>query len=324
MNILVCGGAGYIGSQTAKTLAEAGHTPVVYDSLEKGHRWAVRWGPLVEGDLADRQRLAEAFSAYAIDAVIDFAAYLAVGESMSHPEKYFRNNVANTLNLLGAMNDAGVKRIVFSSTAAVYGMPQVCPIPEDHPLAPVNVYGETKLMVETMLDWFSSCHGFVSAKLRYFNAAGADPEGEIGEDHDPETHLIPLVIAAALGKIPSVDLYGTDYPTPDGTAIRDYIHVADLALAHLKALEYIVQSGRNLTANLGTGKGDSVREVIRTAEKLSCKPIPVLEKPRRAGDPPELVADSSRARKLLDWQPRYNLDDILTHAWRWHRRSDPL
>lgn len=321
MHVLVAGGAGYIGSHTAKALARTGHTPVVYDSFEKGHRWAARWGPVVEGNLADRDRLLQVFRDYPIAGVIDFAAYIAVGESMREPEMYFRNNVANTLTLLGAMREAGVRRIVFSSTAAVYGTPERVPIPEDHPLRPDSVYGDSKLMVERILDWFAQAHGIASAKLRYFNASGADPEGETGEDHEPETHLIPLALAAADGKIPHLSLFGTDYPTVDGTAVRDYIHVSDLASAHLLALDYLIHTGQSLTANLGTGHGYTVREVIGAVEQITGRKVPVVECPRRAGDPVELVADPSHARRLLNWTPTHSsIEEIVNTAWAWYQR----
>lgn len=284
MHVLVAGGAGYIGSHTAKALARAGHIPIVYDNFEKGHRSATRWGRVVEGDLSDRARLLEVFANYPIDGVIDFAAYIAVGESMREPEMYFRNNVANTLNLLGAMCEAGVRRIVFSSTAAVYGTPERSPIPESHPLRPDSVYGDSKLMVERMLDWFGQAHGITAAKLRYFNASGADPDGETGENHDPETHLIPLALAAAAGRMSHLSLFGADYPTADGTAVRDYIHVTDLATAHLLALDYLIRTGQSLTANLGTGQGYTVRQVINTVERVTGRQVPVVEAPRRVGD----------------------------------------
>lgn len=322
MHVLVAGGAGYIGSHTAKALAAAGHTPVVFDSLEKGHEDAVRWGPLVKADLADRDALRRVFAEYPVEGVIHFAAYIAVGESMKEPVKYFRNNVANTLNLLEAMVAAGVGSIVFSSTAAVYGDPETVPIPEDHPYRPVSAYGETKLMVERLLAWFETCHGIASARLRYFNAAGADPDGETGEDHEPETHLVPLALAAAAGKRAQLDLFGTDYPTPDGTCIRDYIHVTDLAQAHVLALKHLQSTRQSFTANLGTGSGFSVREVLQAVERVVGKPVPVVEKPRREGDPSSLVADSTRARQLLGWTPKHSsIDEIVATAWRWYSRA---
>jgi UDP-glucose-4-epimerase GalE len=319
--ILVTGGAGYIGSHACKALARAGFRPVAYDSLVNGHREAVRWGPLVEADLADADRLRDTFSRFDIAAVMHFAAFAYVGESVSRPELYFRNNVANSLSLLECMRTEGVRHIVFSSTCATYGVPEQVPISESAPQRPVNPYGESKLMVERMLHWFGSAHGFTHAALRYFNAAGADPEGEIGEDHRPETHLIPLVLEAALGLRPQIDIFGTDYPTPDGTAVRDFIHVQDLAEAHVQALELLLKGGLSITVNLGTGTGHSVREVIAAVERITGHRIPRRESSRRAGDPPVLVADASRARELLGWQPRLSdLDTIVKTAWAWHGR----
>ena len=319
MRTLVTGGAGYVGSHTTKVLAHSGFQPVVLDSLELGHRWAVRWGPLVVGDLADRGLLQAVLREYRVEAVVHFAAYAYVPESVSNPRKYFRNNVANTLNLLEAMLDNGVRHIVFSSSCASYGLPESVPIREDHPQRPVNPYGESKLFVERVLDSYGQAYGLSWMSLRYFNAAAADPEGEIGEQHEPETHLIPLVIQAALGKRPFVEIYGTDYPTPDGTAVRDYIHVTDLAEAHVLALRYLANGGGSLALNLGTGKGHSVREVVQAVERVSERRVPVRETGRRAGDPPALVADASRASQVLGWRPRYpELDSIVEAAWRWH------
>ena len=319
MQVLVTGGAGYIGSHTAKLLARAGYRPIALDSLDTGHRWAVRWGPLVQGDLADFNLLREVIRAYDIQAVIHFAANAYVGESMRNPRKYFRNNVVNTLNLLDAMVDTRVKHIIFSSTCATYGVPQEVPIPEHHSQSPVNPYGESKLFVERMLNWYAQSYGLRWMALRYFNAAGADPAGEIGEEHDPEPHLIPLAIKAALGEIPFVEIYGSDYPTADGTAIRDYIHVTDLAEAHYLALANILDGGESAALNLGTGKGHSVREVIAAVERTSGCYVPVREAERRAGDPPCLVADSTKAKELLGWEPRHSsLDEIIETAWQWH------
>ncbi|MGH9559751.1 MAG: UDP-glucose 4-epimerase GalE, partial [Bryobacteraceae bacterium] len=285
-----------------------------------GHRWAVQWGPLIEGDLRNPAALPEALKG--IEGVIHFAGDISVGESMSNPRKFFGNNVVGTLNLLNAMVDAGVKRIVFSSTAAVYGDPEFVPIPESHPRNPVSPYGDSKLFVEKMLRWYGEAYGMRSAALRYFNAAGADPGGAVGEDHAPETHLIPLVIAAAHGLRPAVDLYGTDYPTPDGTAIRDYIHVADLADAHVRSLAALESCETNLTLNLGTGTGSTVREVIQAVEKASGRAVPVRECGRRAGDPPSLVADARLAGNVLGWKPKYSaLSTIAETAWKWHSRS---
>ena len=319
MRVLVAGGAGYIGSHTSKALAKAGHEPLVLDNLSSGHRWAVKWGRLLGWDLADTEMLPQFLEKERVEAVLHFAASLLVGESVQNPRKYYWNNVVNTLRLLDTMLEAGVKRIVFSSSAAVYGNPQKVPIPEDHPKEPVNPYGETKLGMERALQWYGHAYGLKWIALRYFNAAGADPDGEIGEAHDPEAHLIPLIIQAALGRRKHVEIYGTNYPTPDGTAIRDYIHVADLADAHLRALDYLVGGGESRALNLGTGQGYSVREVINAAGKVSGRPVPFREAPRRAGDPPVLVADASHAGKMLGWKPQHSgLQTILHDAWNWH------
>lgn len=322
MTVLVTGGAGYIGSHTAKVLSKAGYQPVVLDNMSFGHPWAVKWGPLEETDLCVAENLPKLLKKHKVEAVIHFAASAFVGESMTNPKKYFRNNSVNTLNLLDAMVEAGVKHIVFSSTCATYGDPVKIPIDESHPQKPVNPYGESKLFVEKMLHWYGQAYGIRWSALRYFNASGADPEGEIGEDHNPETHLIPLILDAALGKRSHIDIFGTDYPTPDGTAIRDYIHVMDLADAHIRALKHLQSGGENLALNLGTGKGNSVREVIGSVERISGKKVPVKESPRRAGDPPQLVADARKAANLLGWRPQYaNIDTIVEHAWRWHTRK---
>jgi UDP-glucose-4-epimerase GalE len=319
MNILVTGGAGYIGSHTAKLLAARGHHPVVFDDLSQGHEWAVKWGPLAAGSLLDPDRLRDVFQQHAIEAVVHFAASALVGESMSNPSKYFRNNTVGTLNLLDAMRAAGVGTIVFSSTCATYGDPIRVPIDETHPQAPVNPYGESKLMVEKMLRWYGVAHGLKWIALRYFNAAGADPDGEIGEDHDPESHLIPLVIGAAMGTRPPVTVFGSDYPTPDGAAIRDYVHVADLADAHLRAIERLQTGTPSQAINLGTGRGHSVLEVIQTVKQVSGGDVPYVAAGRRAGDPPALVAAPARAREVLGWTCQYaDLSVIVQHAWRWH------
>ena len=320
-HILVTGGAGYIGSHACKALAGAGWTPVTFDNLVYGHPWAVKWGPLVRGDLLDTAMLKEALRAYEISAVMHFAAFAYVGESMRDPGKYFRNNVAGTISLLDATVAAGVRHVVFSSTCATYGMPEILPIGEDHPQRPVNPYGESKLFIERALRWYETAHGLKSVSLRYFNAAGADPDGEIGEDHDPETHLIPLVIQTALGQRTHVDIYGTDYPTPDGTAFRDYIHVSDLATAHVAALDYLADGNPSVALNLGTGHGHSVREIIAQVERQSGRPVPARETPRRLGDPHMLVAARGAAGELLGWHPRQSdLATMVRTAWRWHER----
>jgi len=321
MKVLVTGGAGYIGSHTCKCLASAGHVPVVFDDLSQGHEWAVKWGPLERGSLNDSARVAEALAHHQVNAVVHFAASALVGESMTNPGKYFRNNALGTFTLLEAMQAAGVGTIVFSSTCATYGDPVRIPIDETHPQVPVNPYGESKLMVEKMLRWYGEAHGLRWIALRYFNAAGADPDGEIGEDHDPESHLIPLVIGGTLGTRPPVKVFGTDYPTPDGTAVRDYIHVVDLADAHLRALDRLGAGTPSQAINLGTGRGHSVREVIDTVTRASGKTAPFAVAPRRPGDPPELIADPSRARDVLGWTPRYpELGTIVAHAWKWHSK----
>jgi UDP-glucose-4-epimerase GalE len=320
MKVLVTGGAGYIGSHTAKALARAGHEPLVLDNLSSGHRWAVKWGRLLEWDLSDTELLPQFLEKEKVEAVLHFAASLLVGESVQQPRKYFWNNIVNTLRLLDAMLEAGVKRIVFSSSAAVYGTPQTVPIPEDHPKLPTNPYGETKLAMERALQWYGNAYGLNWIALRYFNAAGADRDGELGENHDPETHLIPLAIKAALGQRPPIDVYGTDYPTPDGTAIRDYIHVGDLADAHVRALDYLTNGGESRALNLGTGRGYSVREVIDTVGRIS--PVPFRDAPRRAGDPPALVADAGHAAAVLGWKPqRSGLEAITQDAWNWHSKA---
>ncbi|MCL4545311.1 MAG: UDP-glucose 4-epimerase GalE [Chloroflexi bacterium] len=319
MRVLVTGGAGYIGSHTTRRLAAAGFETAVFDNLGTGHRWAVRWGPLFEGDLNDEQALAAAFATFRPDAVVHFAASAYVGESVQYPRKYFHNNVVASLSLLDAMLDFNVKTIVFSSSCTTYGMPQRLPLTEDHPQAAVSPYGESKLFVEHALRWYAQAYGLRFAALRYFNAAGADPDGELGEVHHPETHLIPLAIQAAAGQRPLLEVYGDDYPTPDGTAIRDYIHVADLAEAHALALQHLTRGGESLAVNLGTGRGYSVREVLTTVERIGGLRVPTHVGPRRSGDPPALVADPTQALRVLDWRPQYSsLETIVQTAWRWH------
>ena len=322
-SILVTGGAGYIGSHACKVLAAVGYRPVVYDNLSRGHREAVRWGPLVEGDLHDSPRLSAALRTHWITAVMHFAAFAYVGESMTDPETYYRNNVGGTLALLAAMRDAAVSKIVFSSTCAVYGVPDRLPIAETTAKGPLNPYGETKLTIERALHWYNQSYDLRFAALRYFNAAGADPDGEIGEDHEPEPHLIPRVLRAALGTGEPVEIYGTDYATPDGTAVRDYIHVTDLADAHVRALGYLAAGGESGALNLGTSQGISVRQVIAAVERIAGRPVPFRETGRRPGDPPELVADPTLARTRLEWQPRYSdLDTIIRTALAWEHRAD--
>lgn len=321
--ILVTGGAGYIGSHAVLALKNAGYGVVVLDNLVYGHRDLVEkvlQVELVVGDTNDRSLLDELFASHKIAAVMHFSAYAYVGESVTDPDKYYRNNVVGTLTLLEAMLAASVKRFVFSSSCATYGVPIQVPIPEDHPQNPINPYGATKLMVERILADFDVAYGLKSVYFRYFNAAGADPTGLLGEDHDPETHIIPLVLMTALGLRESVSIFGTDYPTPDGTCIRDYIHVTDLADAHVLGLEYLLQGGDTGVFNLGNGNGFSVKQVIDTAKMVTGRDIKVVESDRRAGDPPVLVGSSDKARKTLGWEPKYPaIQEIITHAWQWHK-----
>ena len=320
MRVLVTGGAGYIGSHTAKALARAGVEPVVLDNLSEGHRWAVKWGPFVNADVSDADAVRRTVLDYRIEAVVHFAASAYVGESVLNPQKYFHNNAANGLKLLDVLLEAGVQAIVFSSTCAVYGNPVRVPISEDFATKPVNPYGESKLFFERVLFWYGQRYGMKWLSLRYFNAAGADPDAELGEAHAPETHLIPLVIEAALAQQPHVEVFGTDYPTPDGSAIRDYVHVSDLAEAHVRGLQYLLSSGQSCVLNLGTGKGHSVRQLIHAVERVSGRTVPVREGPRRPGDPPILVADAVRASETLGWAPRYSgLDSIIQTALKWRK-----
>ncbi len=321
-NILVVGGAGYIGSHVVKMLAGQGYNPVVYDNLSKGHREAVQGHPFELGDLGDKARLKEVFKKYNIEAVMHFAAFTEVGESVKEPSKYYHNNVAQVLNLLDALRENAVPYFVFSSTAATFGEPVRPKIDETHPQKPINPYGNTKLMVEKMLEDFDTAYGLKSVALRYFNASGADDSGEIGESHTPETHLIPLVLQAAAGKRPSISVFGTDYPTPDGTCVRDYVHVNDLARAHILALEKMARENQSLRYNLGSGNGQSVAELLAQAKEVTGVDFPVQYKGRRPGDPAVLVADSTKAARELGWKPQYNLKQILQTAWNWeqHRR----
>jgi len=319
MAVLVTGGAGYIGSHTVAALLERGEEIVVVDNLQQGHREAVLGGKLYEGDLRDEAFLDQVFKENSIDAVIHFAANSLVGESMTNPGKYYHNNVYGTLCLLEAMNKNGVKRIVFSSTAATYGEPERVPIDEHDRTVPTNAYGETKLAMEKMMKWFDTAHGIRYVSLRYFNAAGAHDSGKIGEDHSPETHLIPIVLQAALGQRPHISVFGDDYPTEDGTCIRDYIHVSDLADAHVLAVDRLRRGEDSAVYNLGNGQGFSVKQVIDIARHVTEREIPVVMEARRAGDPAVLIASSDRARKELGWQPkRDKLDDIIRSAWQWH------
>jgi UDP-glucose 4-epimerase len=324
MRVLVTGGAGYIGSVVAEELLQAGHQVVVFDNLSRGHRQAVpKDAELIVGDLADRVGLDQSLRSRAIDVVMHFAALIEAGESMKAPEKFFRNNTANALTLLEAMLAAGVKRLVFSSTAALFGNPERTPIEEDDPVRPTNAYGESKLLVERMLAWLHQIHGLRYASLRYFNAAGASRPDQ-GEAHQPETHLIPRILQVALGRAEHVNIFGTDYPTTDGTCVRDYIHVSDLARAHLLALDALAQNGPEkcspLIYNLGNGQGFSVRQVVEVARKVTGHPIPVIESPRRAGDPAVLIASSGKIRRELGWQPKFpDVKTIVESAWQWHR-----
>jgi len=323
--VLVTGGAGYIGSHVCKALAAAGYRPVTYDNLSEGHRWAVRWGPLERGNLSHTARIENAIRRYRPASVIHLAGVIAAGESVTDPAKYYEINVAGTLSLLGVMRQQGVERIVFSSSAAVYGEPHSTPITEVHPLAPVNPYGAGKLACERMIQDFSAAYGLRSVALRYFNAAGADPAGDIGEAHRVETHLVPLVLGAALGERPHVSVYGTDYPTRDGTCVRDYVHVSDLAAAHVLAMEYVREQPGSHVFNLGTGTGATVAEVIAAARRVSGRAIGVRNQPRRAGDPAVLVADAARAKDRLGWAPKNtDLEQVISSAWRWHTRDKPI
>ncbi|PSB33466.1 UDP-glucose 4-epimerase GalE [Chlorogloea sp. CCALA 695] len=322
--ILVTGGAGYIGSHAVKALIGAGYEVIVLDNLVYGHRELVEEVLKVElivGDISDRPLLDKLFASRNIAAVMHFSAYAYVGESVTDPAKYYRNNVIGTITLLEAMIASSIKQFVFSSTCATYGVPHTVPITEDHPQNPINPYGATKLMVERILQDFDVAYGLKSVYFRYFNAAGADPTGLLGEDHNPETHLLPLVLMAALGKRDSVAIFGTDYPTPDGTCIRDYIHVTDLADAHILGLEYLLNGGDTSVFNLGNGQGFSVKEAIDTARSVTGREIKVVMSDRRPGDPPILVGSSDKARNILGWEPKYPaLKEILTHAWKWHQQ----
>jgi len=321
--ILVTGGAGYIGAHAVKALKRSGYEVIVLDNLVYGYADVVKDVldvPLVIGDTNDRALLDDLFARYSFSAVMHFAAYAYVGESVTNPAKYYRNNVTGTLTLLEAMVAASVKNFVFSSTCATYGVPESVPITEDQPQNPINPYGMTKLMVERILADFDPAYGLKSVCFRYFNAAGADPDGQLGENHDPETHLIPLVLQTALGEREAISVFGTDYPTPDGTCIRDYIHVSDLADAHVLGTDYLLKGGDSQVFNLGNGNGFSVKEVIATARQVTGRKIKVVECDRRPGDPPSLVGSGEKARSMLGWNPQYfDLTDIISHAWVWHQ-----
>ncbi len=322
MRVLVTGGAGYIGSHACKALAQASHVPIVYDNLCNGHRSAVKWGPFEHGDILDGIRLSEAFSRHKPDAVIHFAGLAYVGESILRPDIYYRNNVSGTLTLLDVMKRYDVSRLVFSSTCATYGIPTSLPIAEHVQQSPINPYGRSKLMVEHILADFCMANKLAVTSLRYFNAAGAHADGDLGEQHDPETHLIPLTLAAARGTAPALQVFGNDYSTPDGTCVRDYLHVVDLALAHVVGLD-ACQPGRFRAFNLGTGRGVSVSEIIASVERVTGKAVPFQIQPRRPGDPPELVADPSRAAVELNWQAKHvSIDRIIKDAWHWMIRNE--
>ena len=319
MNVMVVGGAGYIGSHAVRLLLDEGHNVCVYDNLSRGHREAVPEGMLVEGELHDRGKLVATLREHKIDAVMHFAAFALVNESVNDPALYYRNNVIAALELLEAMREAEVKKIVFSSTTATYGEPEVVPIAETTLQQPINPYGFTKLVIEQALADYAAAYGFAYAALRYFNAAGARPDGTIGEDHDPETHIIPIVLQVALGQREHITIFGDDYPTPDGTCIRDYIHIDDLGAAHLLAMDKL-EAGKGICVNLGTGRGTSVREIVEACREVTGHPIPEVMGKRRAGDPPELIADATLAGKLLGWQPKYmDVRSIVETAWRWHQ-----
>lgn len=318
--VLVVGGAGYIGSHTCVALAERGFIPVVYDNFTSGHREFVRWGPLEEGDIRDRVRLREVLQRHKPIAALHFAGLIEVGQSFKEPEAFYDVNVSGALTLLGALMEADIRTFVFSSTCATYGTPETLPLDENHPQRPINPYGRTKYILEQALRDYDLCGRMRSVMLRYFNAAGADFEGRIGEWHTPETHAIPLAIEAALGRRQHFTIFGSDYDTRDGTCIRDYVHVDDLADAHVRAVEYLLQGGETAAINLGTGTGTSVKELIAAVETASKLPLPVVHAARRPGDPPLLVASNANAGRLLGWEPRRNIDDIIQSAWRWHSR----
>ena len=323
--ILILGGAGYIGSHTNKLLSKNGYKTIVYDNLTYGHKSAVKWGEFILGDLDDVDELTNVFSKYDIKAVMHFAAFAYIGESVENPEKYYINNVSNTLNLLKVMNNFGCKKIIFSSTCATYGNPQYVPIDENHLQSPINPYGRSKLMIENILQDYNNAYDMKYISLRYFNAAGADIDCEIGEDHDPETHLIPLALDAAIGKREDIKLFGSDYETNDGSAIRDYIHVADIAQALMLAFEYLERGGSSDSFNLGNGEGYSVIEIIDAVKRVTKKDFKVTLRDKRVGDPARLIGDASKAKDILKWKPKYcEIEKIIQTAWDWHQRNEDL
>jgi UDP-arabinose 4-epimerase len=318
-SILITGGAGYIGSHACKAVSAAGYRPVVLDNMSYGHEWAVQWGPMEQGDIRDQGFVERVIDQWNVTAVIHFAGLIQVGESVVNPEIYYQHNVGGTLSLLAAMRTKGLEQIVFSSTCAIFGLPETVPLSEDLPQHPINPYGSSKAMVEQMLQDFGTAYGMRSTALRYFNASGSDPAARIGEAHEPESHLIPLAIGAARGQRPPLKIFGDDYPTPDGTCIRDYVHVDDLADAHVLALAWLIEHPGFNTFNLGNGAGYSVRQVIDTVQRVSGLSVPHTMGPRRIGDPPILVADSAKARDILGWHPKQaSLEEVIGSAWRWH------
>ena len=318
--IFIVGGAGYIGSHVNKFLSNKGYKTLIFDNLSKGHEEFVKWGEFIKGDLKDRRLLDRIFREYDISAVMHFAALTDVRESIQDPRSYYKNNFKNTLNLIEAMQKSNVKNFIFSSTCAVYGNPIKVPITEDHPCNPISPYGRSKLMIENILEDYSNAYDFNYVSLRYFNAAGADPQTEIGEWHKPETHLIPIILDVAIGKRENVQIFGTDYPTPDGTCIRDYIHVMDLADAHYRALKFLEEDKSGIF-NLGNGDGFSVKEIIETCREVTGKKIPAIESQRRPGDPPRLIGSSKKAREILGWKPKFtSIKSIIETAWEWHQK----
>ena len=321
-NILITGGAGYIGSHTAKVMFEEGFYPIIFDNLSNGHQSLIKWGTFIEGDINDNGLVKEIIDKYNIKDVIHLAAYAYVGESVTNPRKYFNNNIISSISFINCLIDNGIKNIVFSSSCNIYGDPFNSPIQETHPQNPINPYGISKYIIEQVLEWYGKCYELNWIALRYFNAAGADFDSDIGEKHNPETHLIPLAIDCAFNKSPLLEVYGVDYPTPDGTAIRDYTHVIDIANAHVLGIKHLSTNNINMAFNLGTGKGHSVYEVIKTVEKVSNKTIRIKKSPRRIGDSAVLIANPSMANKILGWEPKYKkLFDIIQSAWNWHTIS---